>query len=471
MGIGKQISRAFRVETSGRVLRKLMVLCMVTLYPTYCKVSSACIDVDPSCNAAAAGLLFDFHIAHNNAGVLQWTRLLGVAGVQTEARAVTTDAAGNAYVTGFTDGNLDGGTLAGIRDLFLTKYDRKGARIWTRLLGVAAADSWGFGVRVDHSGNIFLTGGTAGNLDGQIKSGTYDLHLIKYDSNGNRQWTRLLGVAAVLSESFSLTLDQASNAYISGYTDGNLDGQIRTGTRDLFVIKYDSNGNKQWTRLLGVAAAQTRSYAIAPDAEGNLYVTGSTSGALDGQSFAGTLDLFLVRFDLNGTRTWTRLLGVPGVTTDARAVVTDGGGSVYLTGFTDGGLGGETLTGTRDLFLAKYDRSGARIWTRLLGVPAVVTWGFGVTTDVLGNLYVTGGTAGNLDQQTKTGTWDMHVVKYDGNGTRQWTRLLGAPAVKAEGYGTEITTDGTLYNVGYTEGNLGAEIQTGTRDLFLNQYR
>jgi hypothetical protein len=462
----EQVSNALRV---GRVLQKLIVCC-IALCPGYCKVSSDCIKADPSCNAASA-LLFSSLLVHDNAGILQWTRLLGVAGVTTEARAVTTDAAGNVYVTGFTDGNLGGQTLTGIRDLFLTKYDRTGTRIWTRLLGVAAADSWGFGIRIDNSGNIFLTGGTAGNLDGQIKTGTYDLHLIKYDSNGNRQWTRLLGVAAVPSESFALTLDQAGNAYISGYTDGNLDGQIRAGTRDLFLIKYDSNGNRQWTRLLGVAGAQTRSYGIASDAEGNLFLAGSTSGALDGQSLTGTLDLFLARYDLNGTRTWTRLLGVPGVITDARAVTTDSAGSVYVTGFTDGGLGGETLTGIRDLFLAKYDRTGTRIWTRLLGVAPVDSWGFGVTADVLGNLYVTGGTAGNLDQQTKTGTWDMHVIKYDGNGTRQWTRLLGAPAVKAEGYATEIATDGTLYSVGYTEGDLGGQIRTGTRDLFVNQYR
>ena len=447
-----------------------MVLCWIVALSARCAVRSDCIEVDPSC--AAAGFLFYVPMAHNNAGILQRTRLLGVSGVATEAHAVTTDSAGNVYVTGFTDGNLGGQTVTGIRDLFLTKYDRSGRLIWTRLLGVAAFDSWGFGIRVDGSGNIFLTGGTAGNLDGQVKTGTpYDVHLIKYDAGGNRQWTRLLGVAAVATEGFGLTLDQAGNAYITGYTDGNLDGQVRTGTRDQFVVKYDTNGNRQWTRLLGVAAAQTFSYSISTDAAGNLFVAGQTTGGLDGQSLTGTQDMFLARYDLNGSRMWTRLLGAAGVPTVARAVATDAAGNVYVTGYTDGSLDGQAFIGIRDIFLTKYTANGNRVWTRLLGAAPVDSWGFGVTADVLGNLYVTGGTAGNLDQQTKTGTWDMHVVKYDGNGTRQWTRLLGAPAVKAEGYGAEVTQDGTLYNVGYTEGDLGGEIHTGTKDLFLNQYR
>lgn len=468
--IGEQISNLSGARTCRPVRRKRMLLCMLALLG-YCKVSSDCITIDPSCNAAASAVLFASLSPHDNAGILQWTRLLGVAGVVTEAHAVTTDTAGNIYVTGFTDGNLGGQTLTGIRDLFLTKYDNSGRLIWTRLLGVAAVDSWGFGIRVDGSGNIFLTGGTSGNLDGQVKTGTpYDVHLIKYDAGGNRQWTRLLGVAAVATEGFGLTLDQAGNAYITGYTDGNLDGQVRTGTRDQFIVKYDTNGNRQWTRLLGVAAAQTFSYSITTDATGNLFVAGQTTGALDGQSLTGTQDMFLARYDLNGSRMWTRLLGAAGVPTVARAVTTDAG-NVYVTGYTDGSLDGQALTGIRDVFLTKYTANGNRVWTRLLGAAPVDSWGFGVTADVLGNLYVTGGTAGNLGQQTKTGTWDMHLIKYDRSGTRQWTRLLGAPAVKAEGFGTEITSDGTLYNVGYTEGDLGGQIRTGSKDLFVNQYR
>lgn len=460
-----------RVETRGRDLKKLKVLCcIVALCFGSCKVSSDCIKADPSCNAAAAGLFY-FPFVHNNAGILQWTRLLGVAGVGTEARAVTTDSASNVYASGFTDGNLGGQIRTGTRDLFVVKYDVTGNRQWTRLLGVAAAQTSSYSITTDVPGNLFVVGSTTGALDGQSLTGTQDMFLTRYDLNGARIWTRLLGVAGVGTDARAVTTDAAGNIYVTGFTDGNLDGQTKTGNRDLFLTKYNLSGVRMWTRLLGVAPVDTWGFGIRADRFGNIFLTGGTAGNLDGQVKTGTYDVHLIKYDASGNRQWTRLLGVAGVQTEGFGLTVDQSGNAHISGYTDGNLGGETLTGTRDLFLAKYDSSGVRISTRLLGATAAATWGLAVTLDVLGNVYTTGGTTGNLAQQTKTGTWDMHVTKYNGNGTRQWTRLLGAPAVATEGFGTEIMADGTLYSVGYTEGDLGGETHTGTRDLFVNQYR
>ena len=157
--------------------------------------------------------------------------------------------------------------------------------------------------------------------------------------------------------------------------------------------------------------------------------------------------------------------------TVGRAVAVNYAGQVYVTGYTDGYLAGETRTGNRDLFLSKYEANGTRLWTRLLGAVGSDSWGFALTADVLGNLYVSGGTSGNLDGQTLTGTYDMHVVKYDSNGTKQWTRLLGATGVLTEANGAIIDAAGNLYSTGYTQCNLGGQTVTGTKDLFLNLYR
>ncbi|WP_000304246.1 SBBP repeat-containing protein, partial [Leptospira interrogans] len=97
----------------------------------------------------------------------QWTRLLGVAGQITQGNGVAFDSSGNIYLTGRTSGNLDGQALSGIQDLFVTKYDTGGNKQWTRLLGVAGQITQGNGVAFDSSGNIYLTGRTSGNLDGQ----------------------------------------------------------------------------------------------------------------------------------------------------------------------------------------------------------------------------------------------------------------------------------------------------------------
>ncbi|WP_082292522.1 SBBP repeat-containing protein, partial [Leptospira noguchii] len=82
----------------------------------------------------------------------------------------------------------------------------------------------------------------------------------------------------------------------TGRASGNLDGQVLTGTQDLFVTKYDSGGNKQWTRLLGAAGISTTAYGVTSDGSGNLYTVGTTAGSLDGQTLTGTQDLFVVKY-------------------------------------------------------------------------------------------------------------------------------------------------------------------------------
>lgn len=56
------------------------------------------------------------------------TKQLGVAGVDTFGHSVATDANGNVYVAGSTLGGLDGNTLIGTRDFFVTKYDSTGVK-------------------------------------------------------------------------------------------------------------------------------------------------------------------------------------------------------------------------------------------------------------------------------------------------------------------------------------------------------
>ncbi|TQE65726.1 hypothetical protein FF021_19170 [Leptospira noguchii] len=290
----------------------------------------------------------------SNTGTRQWTRLLGAAGSVTVAYGITSDSSGNIYSTGQTSGNLDGQILTGTQDLFVTKYDGSGNKQWTRLLGVGGIQTLARGVTSDNIGNIYTTGATSGNLDGQILTGTQDLFVTKYDGSGNKQWTRLLGVAGTTSQANGIRPDSSGNVYTIGYTLGNLDGQILTGIQDLFVTKYDGSGNRQWTRLLGVAGQITQANGIASDSSGNIYLTGRASGNLDGQILTGTQDLFVTKYDSGGNKQWTRLLGAAGISTTAYGVTSDGSGNVYTVGTTAGSLDGQILTGTQDLFVVKY---------------------------------------------------------------------------------------------------------------------
>jgi len=353
---------------------------------------------------------------YDSSGVRQWTRLLGVAGANTKAFAIAPDGAGNVFVTGYTSGNLDGQTLTGTQDLFVTKYDSSGVRQWTRLLGVAGGVTFPYAIVLDGSGNIYMAGDTlGGNLDGQTLTGTRDLFVTKYDASGARQWTRLLGVAGVNTRASGIALDGSGNVYAAGVTAGNLDGQTLSGTSDMFVTKYNASGVKQWTRLLGVAGVNTLAYGIGADGSGSVYVTGYTFGNLDGQTLTGTRDMFVTKYDTSGVKQWSRLLGVAGVNTTGRSALLDGSGNLYIAGYTSGNLDGQTLAGTQDLFVTKYDTGGAKQWTRLLGASGSDTLAFGAALDGAGNVYATGITYGNLDGQTLTGTSDMFLTRMPEN--------------------------------------------------------
>ena len=90
-----------------------------------------------------------------------------------------------------------------------------------------------------------------------------------------------------------MATDSSGNVYVAGYTDRGLDGNSNAGGDDLFVVKYNSSGTKQWTKQLGTSSHEFVT-GVATDSSGNVCVTGYTSGGLDGNSSAGNRDLFVV---------------------------------------------------------------------------------------------------------------------------------------------------------------------------------
>ena len=114
--------------------------------------------------------------------------------------------------------------------------------------------------------------------------------------------TKQLGVAGHDTFGSFVAIDASGNVYVAGFTDGGLDGNTLTGTRDAFVTKYDSSGVKQYTRQLGVAGQYTVGISVATDANGNVYVAGSTFGGLDGNTLIGTRDFFVTKYDSSGVK-------------------------------------------------------------------------------------------------------------------------------------------------------------------------
>ena len=103
---------------------------------------------------------------------------------------------------------------------------------------------------MDSNNNLYLVGQTEGNLDGNTNLGGNDLFLVKYDSAGTKQWTQQMG-SSVDDAGHAITIDNFGDVYVAGTTYGSLDGNTNAGDADLFVAKYDSDRNRQWTRQVG----------------------------------------------------------------------------------------------------------------------------------------------------------------------------------------------------------------------------
>ena len=162
------------------------------------------------------------------------------------------------------------------------------------------------------------------------------------------EWIRQLGTSGY-DASPGVSADGLGNVYISGYTDGSLGG-TNAGEDDAFLTKYDEGGTLQWTRQLGTSRYDD-SFGVSADGLGNIYISGSTTGSLGGPN-AGDFDAFLTKYDAGGTLQWSRQLGSNrgDFSIDVSA---DDLGNVYITGITNGNLGGPNA-GSGDAFLTKF---------------------------------------------------------------------------------------------------------------------
>ena len=167
-------------------------------------------------------------------------------------------------------------------------------------MGTSSHD-YAYGVATDSSGNVYVAGNTQGGLDGKFYRGLTDFFVVKYNSSGTKQWTKQLGTSAA-EIGHGIATDSSGNVYVAGYTFGGLDGNSNAGSSDLFVVKYNSSGTKQWTKQLGTSS-DDEAYGVATDSSGNVYVAGITSGGLDGNSSsAGEENLFVVKYNSDGNK-------------------------------------------------------------------------------------------------------------------------------------------------------------------------
>jgi hypothetical protein len=325
---------------------------------------------------------------------------------------------------------------------------------WTRHLGTKADDAAG-GIAADGTG-ITIVGTTGGNLTHPVKGGS-DAFIRRYDRSGSVLWTHQFGTDAQ-----DVGQDVAADAgglTVLGSTDGSFSGSGGTlGVDDLFVRRFDRNGTKLWTRQFGTTADEDPGAIAAGD--GGLFVVGTTRGALSGTNAPDDPDAFVRRYDRNGHAEWTRQFGTDDADT-GNAVAVDGMG-VTVGGGTDGDLHGTNAGPFSDAYIRRYDLAGTLLWTRQWGkqgddsVLSLAADGSGITA--VG--YTTAQATGNVPSQA-------FIRRYDRTGHLLWSHVFGTP--KSE-IAWGVSSDSAALTVtGYTVGSLDGSNQ-GSFDVFVRRY-
>jgi hypothetical protein len=105
---------------------------------------------------------------------------------------------------------------------------------------------------------------------------------------------------------------------------------------------------------MGVAAVATYCSGAVTDSFGNVFIAGQTGGGLDGNALTGSKDVYLTKYSAQGVRQWTKQLGVASGTVTLSDLVIDSSGRLYISGSTDRGLDFNSLIGKSDAFLSQY---------------------------------------------------------------------------------------------------------------------
>lgn len=394
------------------------------------------------------------------------------------ARDIAVDAAGDVYITGAFSGNLLFGTLgipsSGGYDMFIAKFNGSGTCLWVQRGGGAGQD-YGKDITVDAAGNVYVTGqfqGPAAFSTVNLTSSVDDFFVAKYNSAGTLQWVHK-GGGKLQDAGNGIVTDARGNVYVTGFfsdtaTFGNTT-LTSAGSTDIFVAKYNTDGALQWINRAG-GTDSDQGHAIAVDANGYVYLTGSFYG----QSFFdktglyasfGLSDTFLAKYNSNGFFQWVLKPGWP-LSGNENDIVADSKGDVYIT------------PGSGSITIAKYSGNGATQWSHQMKENGGNTFSSsGLAVDASDNVYLTGKFSDKVTFSSTTltsaGSSDVFVAKYSVTGALQWVKQAGGPGSDS-GEGVAASPDGAVYATGQfaATATFGALrlTSTGAQDIFVVKF-
>lgn len=319
---------------------------------------------------------------------------------------------------------------AGDGDAWLIKTGSEGNEEWNKTFGGPGYDN-GQSVQETSDGGYILVGRTESYGVG------CDLWLIKIDSEGNEEWSRIFGGSG-FDGGWSVQETKDDGYIIAGETASYGADDI-----DLWLIKTDSEGNEEWNKTFGGLGTEYGN-SVRETSDGGYIVTGDTT------SFsAGSTDLWLIKTDSEGNEVWNRTYG--GSDSDGSKSVQETSDDGYIiTGYTTS-FGSE---GT-DLWLIKTDSEGDEKWNRTFGEPVQDIGPIG------GEL---GYDRGESVQETSDGGYiiagyttsygafpgDLWLIKTNSEGVLEWDMVSGRRGTD-EGTSVQEVGEGEYIIAGFTD--------------------
>lgn len=324
-------------------------------------------------------------------------------------------------------------------NLWVRKTTSGGKILWTKTFnGSANFASMGLGIAVDSFCNIYITGR-------EYNSNNSDVVVKKLDPSGAVLWSKVFGTYQD-DAGEGIAVDSAGNVYVTGtFFNSSTD-------YDLFIRKYDANGNELWTKSFTSSGSRADTgKAVAVDSAGDVYVCGNTLISYE------IFDAIILKYDANGKLLWNKIYdtGLP-LSDTAEDLALSPDGNIVVTGihkfnFLIPYAGGRIWT-------RKYDPSGNELWTQEHYPPySARTSGESLAIDQSGNINVVG--------YENTNESSIFIRKYDTSGNVLWTQKYSGEDTYANyGYAAAVDARGNLY-VGGTEMTSGQAM-----DCFLRKY-
>ncbi|MGH7596888.1 MAG: SBBP repeat-containing protein [bacterium] len=304
----------------------------------------------------------------------------------------------------------------------------------TRYNGPQNQDDGATALALDRSGNVYVTGGTYFTNTG------LDYTTVKYNSAGAQQWVARYsnnGESNADDRAVAIAVDAFGNSYVTGSS-----AAAEYAALDYATVKYNSAGVQRWVaRYNGPANDSEFVYDLAVDNSGNVYVTG------DSWEQGAYVDYATIKYNAGGVQEWIDRYNGPAGNYDVpRAIVSDAAGNVYVTGASRsyGGIWGDQ----DDFATIKYSPAGTKQWITRYSAPANGNdQATALAVDAAGNVYVTGRSeAANND-------YDFATVKYSASGSQLWLNRESGPGSSRD-YARAFTVDGAgnVYLTGFSEG-------------------